>query len=440
MMQGEWRLRLARWLAPIPEELPVDTVLTAAPPDTWVKDAWAQVCEQFALRMLVLAEQLRPALDQLEGDEDDPDRLQWLYHVDHGLSRMRRAARDLRVLAGYDAEEMAGNSSSLLDVIRAAASAIEHYGRVSVGPVVELAVLAYAADDIASLLAVLADNGTRYSPSVVRISAHLLGDGGVMVRVEDSGIGLEPDRLAAVNATLAGPVPEVGAYTGRHTGFPVAHRLARKHDMEVRLACRPAGRAGAGGASGTIAMVTIPASLVCEIPDRMPADPTAPRDGAARDGAPRNGAPRDGAPRDGAPRNGAPRDGAPRDGAHPARGASGRPTEHQPADPPPPAWPVPVAEAVTDGTRPPVAEAVTDRTGPPVTRNGLPRREPGSARNAVLGSRPVPDRGGAPDPASAGQSFAVDVAAFTSSTPDSGGSVQSGAGNERADVAEGRMP
>src|SRR6266480_105641 len=221
MTQGEWRLKVARWLAPSLDDVPVETDLSAPPTDAWIKDAWAQVCEHFALRMLVLAEQLRPALDQLEGDEEDPDRLQWLYHVDHGLSRMRRAARDLQVLAGYDADEMAGDSSSLLEVIRAAASAIEHYGRVSVGAVVELGVVAYAADDIASLLAVLADNGTRYSPSVVRISAHLLGDGGVMVRIEDNGIGIGSDRLAAINATLAGPVPEVGVYTGRHTGFPV---------------------------------------------------------------------------------------------------------------------------------------------------------------------------------------------------------------------------
>jgi hypothetical protein len=403
MIQGEWRLRVARWLVPTLDDVPVETVLSAAPTDTWVKDAWAQVCEQFALRVLVLAEQLRPALDQLEGDEDDPDRLQWLYHVDHGLSRMRRAARDLRVLAGYDAEEIAGHSSSLLEVIRAAASAIEHYGRVSVGPVVELAVMAYAADDIASVLAVLTDNATRYSPSVVRISAHLLGDGGVMVRIEDAGIGIEPDRLTAVNATLAGPVPEVGVYTGRHTGFPVAHRLARKHGLEVRLACRPAGRGAAGGASGTIAMVTVPASLVCEIPERAPVDPTPPR----------NGVP-------------------------PTRGVSKHPTEghpsgHEPPGPqpsgpqPPPAWPVQAAEVVTE------------RPGPPVTRNGLPRREPGSARNAVLRDRPVPDRSDTPDPAVAGQSFAVDVAAFSSGSPDSGRSVPSGAGDEHQEVAEGQM-
>jgi hypothetical protein len=413
MMQGDWRLRVARWLAPTIDEVPVETSPSALPTDDWVRDAWAQVCEQFALRMLVLAEQLRPALDQLEGDEDDPDRLQWLYLVDHGLSRMRRAARDLRVLAGSDAEEIAGDSSSLLEVIRAAASAIEHYGRVSVGAVVELGVVAYAAEDIASLLAVLADNGTRYSPSTVRISAHLLGDGAVMVRIEDSGIGIEPDRLAAINAALAGPVPEVGVYTGRHTGFPVAHRLACKHGLEIRLACRPVGRSGADGSSGTVAMVTIPPSLVCEIPEQAPAGPNRPRHGISL-----------------------------------AHGMSQRAIGgNQPDHRLPPVWPVP-------------AEVAPSEPLLPVTRSGLPRREPGSARNAILAGRSVSSRSDTPDPAAAGQSFAADVAAFTAGNPalgwrgagepvtgqpitaepaSSGQSVPNGAGHAHYELAEGQI-
>jgi hypothetical protein len=184
-----------------------------------------------------------------------------------------------------------------------------------------------------------------------------------------------------VNAALAGPVPEVGVHTGRHTGFPVAHRLARKHGLEVRLACRPAGPGG----SGTIAMVTIPASLVCEIPDQ--ADPAPPRNGAPA-----------------------------------TRGASRHRSEGQPSL-----------------AAPEAAEAVPDRPRPSVTRNGLPRREPGSARNAVRGGRPLPDRIGLPDPARAGQSFAVDIAAFTAGNPDSGRPAPSGAGGEHQDVAEGQM-
>ncbi len=99
--------------------------------------------------MLVLAEQLRASLNLLEEGEDDPERLKRLYQVDHAVTRMRLASRQLRTLAGRSEERLAGFTTSLLDVIRMASSAIEWYPQVSVGPVVELAVPGYAADDVA---------------------------------------------------------------------------------------------------------------------------------------------------------------------------------------------------------------------------------------------------------------------------------------------------
>jgi hypothetical protein len=48
--------------------------------------------------------------------------------------------------------------------------------------------------------------------------------------------------------------------TGRHTGVPVVHRIARKHSLGVRLASRPL------PGSGTVAMVTLPPHLLCEVP------------------------------------------------------------------------------------------------------------------------------------------------------------------------------
>ncbi|TDC41374.1 HAMP domain-containing histidine kinase, partial [Actinomadura sp. KC345] len=222
-------------------------------------NAWPGVCEQFSQQLLLLTEQLRPAMDQLESEEDDPDRLQLLYQVDHAVTRMRRAAREMSVLAGSGTEEMGGHTASLVDVVRLAESSIERYTQVVIGKVVQLAVVPYAADDVASLLVVLLDNATRYSPSKVTVSAHLLDNGAVMMRIEDSGIGIDADRLQAVNEMLAGPVLPMGPDTARHTGFPIAHRLARKHGVGVRLACRPA---ASGSSQGTVAMVVIPPALL----------------------------------------------------------------------------------------------------------------------------------------------------------------------------------
>ncbi len=264
--------------------LPADVAAPSWDPraDAGLADAgvpWPDICDQFGLHLLVLAEQLRTSLDELESDEGDPERLRRLYQVDHAVTRMRRASRDLRTLAGRSEEELAGFTTSLLDVIRMAASAIERYTQVTIGRVSDLAVLGYAADDVGALMAALLDNATRYSPGMVSVSGHLLGDGSMMFRIEDTGIGLSADQVAALNTTLAGPVPDVDERTGRHTGFPVVHRIARKHSIGVRLAARPQ------PSSGTVAMVTLPPHLLCEVPEvevqRRPGPPAAAPSGQA---------------------------------------------------------------------------------------------------------------------------------------------------------------
>jgi predicted regulator of Ras-like GTPase activity (Roadblock/LC7/MglB family) len=174
---------------------------------------------------------------------------------------MRRASRDLRILAGYADDDLAGPVTSLLDVIRVAASAIERYEQIRVGRVATLAVEGYAADDVGSLLAALLENATDYSPDEVTVSAHLLEDGAAMFRVDDSGIGMSEDQVAELNALLAGPVPELAERAGRHTGFPVVHRLASRHQIKVRLASRPMPR------KGVLAMVTLPPHLLCDLPE-----------------------------------------------------------------------------------------------------------------------------------------------------------------------------
>ncbi|OIJ24879.1 hypothetical protein UG56_020830 [Nocardioides luteus] len=216
--------------------------------------------EQFGLHLISLAEQMRISLDKLEADEDDPERLKQLYEVDHAVTRMRRASRDLRTLAGRAEDEMGGTDTSLLDIIRMALSGIERYNQVTIGRVSDLAVIGYAADDVSCLIAALLDNATKYSPGAVTINVHLADAGDVLFRIEDTGIGIPEKSVGRLNALLAGPIVELVSKSGSHTGFPVVHRIARKYDIDVRLATRPA------PGNGMIAMVTVPAQLLCEVP------------------------------------------------------------------------------------------------------------------------------------------------------------------------------
>lgn len=266
-MVSGWRARWARRLDPgagMPARAYEQPALPAAPPP----NPWPELTNQFAMRLLGLVETLRPELDQLESDEEDPERLARLYRVDHGLTRLRRTAGYLGVLAGVDPGKInAVQAASLVDVIREAESAIEHYTRVAIGRVIELGVVEHATRDVAWLLAALLENGTLYSSGAVTVSAWLLPDGGVLMRVEDTGIGIRPHQVASINGMLDGPVREVDGDTGLHTGLAVAHRLARRHGIGLRLVTRePSGSDG----TGTVAMIAIPPALLCELPVGTP--------------------------------------------------------------------------------------------------------------------------------------------------------------------------
>ncbi|MDP9641535.1 hypothetical protein J2S53_001480 [Actinopolyspora lacussalsi] len=221
------------------------------------QDVLAGVCSSVALRDLNLVDSLLEQLEQMESEEDDPESLDRLYRLDHLATRLRRNGENLRVLAGRDAGGAKPETASLVDVIRAGMSSIEHYNRVELGRVTELGVVGFAADDVSRLLAELLDNATAHSPpnSSVTISAHLTEQGSMMVRVEDAGIGLPAARLSALNERLAS-APVLDRNAVRHMGLAVVRRISGKHGIRVWLARR--------APHGTTASVLLPHALVHE--------------------------------------------------------------------------------------------------------------------------------------------------------------------------------
>ncbi|SBT44305.1 sensor histidine kinase [Micromonospora narathiwatensis] len=246
------------------------------PPEEPAPDPWPAICEQFALRVLALAYQVGSHLAAVEADEQDPDRLERLYRIDHANTRIRRHAENLQVLLDRRVEDPDPRTVTLVDVIRAATSAVEHYPRVRVGHVVELAVVEFAADDLIRVLTELLDNASRFSPPAapVLVSAFITEDGGVLLRIEDAGVGLHPDQLTQLNALLDGqPASPVTLDPTAHLGLAVVAHLAVAHQLRVTLTNRPSG--------GTTATVLVPGALLCEIPaepgpDSAPPSPARP--------------------------------------------------------------------------------------------------------------------------------------------------------------------
>ncbi|GHH07273.1 histidine kinase [Amycolatopsis oliviviridis] len=224
--------------------------------------ALAGVCSNVALRDLNLLDQLLAQLETMEAGEDNSDRLAELYRLDHLATRLRRNAENLRVLAGRDADDTTAGISSVLDVMRAAMSSIDHYSRITIGRVVSLGVVGFAAEDVSRILAELFDNAANQSSpsSPVSVSAHLTEQGSVLIRIEDEGIGMPPDRLATLNERLAaGPVLDDDSV--RHMGLAVVGRLADRHEITVKLDRRTP--------HGTVATVLLPVPVVSELAEKQ---------------------------------------------------------------------------------------------------------------------------------------------------------------------------
>ncbi|MER6794266.1 ATP-binding protein, partial [Amycolatopsis mediterranei] len=194
----------------------------------------AEICASVALRDLNLLDQLLARLEELEAGEEDHHRLAELYQLDHLATRLRRNAENLRVLAGQDTADDAARATSVLDLMREAMSSINHYARITIGRVVNLGVVGFAAEDLGRVLAELFDNAANQSSpsSPVHVSAHLTEQGSVLVRIEDEGIGIPADRVGDLNARLAagGDLDDAAA---RHMGLAVVARLAARLGITV---------------------------------------------------------------------------------------------------------------------------------------------------------------------------------------------------------------
>ncbi|WP_062541732.1 sensor histidine kinase, partial [Mycobacterium celatum] len=212
--------------------------------------------ETMSRRNRSLVDQQLSLIDRLERNEQDPERLDSLFRLDHLAARMRRIGANLLVLAG--AQSSRGDQRApqpLSTVINAATSEVEDYRRVETPTVPDSTVRGTAAGDIVHLLAELIDNALRYSPpmSPVRVSATRRNDGGVLIQVVDAGLGMTGgDRRIANMRLRAGG--EVTPDNARHMGLFVVGRLADRHGIRVRL--RSSSRDG--HRPGTTAEVYLP--------------------------------------------------------------------------------------------------------------------------------------------------------------------------------------
>ncbi|WP_411134242.1 nitrate- and nitrite sensing domain-containing protein [Streptomyces sp. C10] len=230
-----------------------------------------------SLRTLGLVERQLNVIESLEESEQDPERLETLFKLDHFAARMRRNSENLLVLAG--AEQHSTNHQGpvpLLDVLRAAISEIERYERVRIQSLPPHSQVAgFAADDLSHLVAELLENATAFSPpnAHVELSGWLLESGEVMLSVQDEGIGMTSERMAELNERLV----DVDAASSSETvdealglGLYVVVRLAARHGVRVQLRDAKQG--------GVTAVIVLPGSILPTRPAPTASSATASRD------------------------------------------------------------------------------------------------------------------------------------------------------------------
>ena len=215
--------------------------------------------ETMSRRSRSLVDQQLSLIDDLERNEQDPQRLAALFKLDHLASRMRRNGTNLLVLSGAKIRRDQPESMPVAAIIAAAASQVEDYQRVVTATAPDSWVVGSAAADILHLLTELFDNALRYSQpgSEVRVSAVHTGNRGLVIEVSDAGLGMTGGDLRIANTRLESG-GEVTPYTTRHMGLFVVGRLARQHGLVVRLRSSVAGEPR----SGTTAGVFIPVELL----------------------------------------------------------------------------------------------------------------------------------------------------------------------------------
>ncbi|HTU76343.1 MAG TPA: nitrate- and nitrite sensing domain-containing protein [Trebonia sp.] len=241
-----------------------------------------------------LIERLVRLIDSLEQDEDDPGRLSNLFAMDHLVTRMRRNSESLLLLAGRENARKWREPLPLADVGRAAISEIEQYSRVTLEVQQGLSVTGAAVSDVVHLLAEIIENATIFSPkdTLVQMTAQQVSEGGLLIEVIDSGVGIPAEVLAGINERLDNP-PVVDVSVSRHMGLFAVGRLAERHGIRIRLRARPP--------EGIIAMVWLPDAIILQEGDapfrrRHPALRQIGVLGRRATGAPRSALPADAVP------------------------------------------------------------------------------------------------------------------------------------------------
>ena len=220
-------------------------------------------------RSQLLVERQLSELDKLEQNEQDPDQLARFFVLDHLATRMRRNSENLIILSGTGLSSHLARPVPVSELVQAAISEVEHYERVKLSPLPDVLIHGRAIKDLVHLIAELLDNATTFSQpdTTVSVGAKKMRGGALALQISDDGIGMSEEEIRVANERLADP-PDIDISVSRRMGLYVVARLAKRHNIQVRL------QSSEFIDGGTRAIITVPADLLAPSPERAPELPS----------------------------------------------------------------------------------------------------------------------------------------------------------------------
>lgn len=244
------------------------TAVAAAAQEAEIQNGVRTVFLNIAHRSQVVVRRQLEVLDKAEREQEDPEQLELLFQLDHLATRARRSAENLLILGGERPGRRWRNPVPLVEIVRSAIGETEHYRRVNTGRMPDLLISGAAVADVIHLLAELVDNATAFSPpdSRVEVRSNRVGRG-VVVEIEDQGVGLSREERDDINNFLQSP-PDFGVMAltedEARLGLFVISQLAFRHGISVTLVDSAYG--------GVRAIVLIRSALIADPGEDAPED------------------------------------------------------------------------------------------------------------------------------------------------------------------------
>ncbi|WP_075661547.1 sensor histidine kinase [Streptomyces acidiscabies] len=206
-----------------------------------------------ARRSQVLLHRQLDLLAAMQHREQHPADLHDLYRVDYLATRMRRHSESLLILSGIAPGRGWRDPIALTDVLRAAVSEIENANRVQIWATPRVSLAGGSVADVVHLLAELVENATSFSPpsAQVHLRAARLSDG-LLIEIEDSGFGMNPDAVTDANRKIQSD--KVDLLDAKQIGLFVVNRLRERQGLGVEIRASETG--------GVIAAIFIPENLI----------------------------------------------------------------------------------------------------------------------------------------------------------------------------------